>query len=83
VRGQNFFNLDIGLPMDQLRSAIRSCLAGEANRSAFVVTATNRRGKPIECRVSGSPLADSNREARGVILMIDEELAAPPPSSVH
>jgi two-component system, chemotaxis family, CheB/CheR fusion protein len=73
VRGQNFLNLDIGLPADPVRSAIRACLAGDADKAAFVVAATNRRGKPIACRVTGSPLAGANREPRGVILMIDEE----------
>jgi len=82
VRGQNFLNLDIGLPADPVRSAIRACLLGEADKTAFVVAATNRRGKRIACRVTGSPLVGTGGKPRGVILVIEEETqdpsAAPP-----
>lgn len=58
---------------DQLRAPIRACLAGENDHAAITVAATNRRGKTIACRITGSPLIGVNREARGVILVIDEE----------
>ncbi len=77
VRGQNFLNLDIGLPTDPLRSAIRACLAGESEQPSFTVAATNRRGKTIACRINGSTLLGAKRDPRGVILVIDEEPAAP------
>ncbi len=84
VRGQNFLNLDIGLPADQLRTSIRACLAGEHDGAAIRIAATNRRGKPIACRITGSPLIGANREPRGVILVIDEEAQELGPSpAVH
>ena len=46
VRGKNFLNLDIGLPIEQLRRPIRACLNGDAECSEATVEATNRRGKP-------------------------------------
>jgi two-component system CheB/CheR fusion protein len=73
ARGQNFLNLDIGLPAEQLRSDIRSCLAGEQAHSEILVKATNRRGRSITCKVTSTPLLGSSKEVRGAILMIDEQ----------
>jgi two-component system CheB/CheR fusion protein len=73
ARGQNFLNLDIGLPADQLRSGIRSCLAGEREHAEMLVKATNRRGRAITCKVTSTPLLGSSKEVRGAILMIDEQ----------
>ncbi len=47
-------NLDIGLPVDLLRSQLRSALAGET-AAPLVVEAINRRGRAIRCRVRVSP----------------------------
>jgi two-component system, chemotaxis family, CheB/CheR fusion protein len=73
VHNQNFLNLDIGLPTDQLRAPIRTCLNGDHQFSEIVVAATNRRGKLINCRVIGTPLQGSDHDVRGVILMMDEQ----------
>jgi two-component system CheB/CheR fusion protein len=73
VRGQNFLNLDIGLPTDQLRPAIRASLVGESDCAPVVVAATNRRGQSIFCKVTGTPLLGASREPRGVVLMVDEQ----------
>jgi two-component system CheB/CheR fusion protein len=73
VAGQNFLNLDIGLPTDQLRSAIRACLNGDGELSEVTISATNRRGKAIDCRVTSTPLIGPAKETRGVILMMDEQ----------
>ena len=73
VLQKNFLNLDIGLPVDRLRSPIRSCLAGEAEVLDLTLDATNRRGRPIQVRVTCTPLtAASAEESRGVILMMEE-----------
>ncbi len=71
VLTHSFFTLDIGLPVDQLRNGLRASLAGE-NPEPVILDATNRRGKPIRCRVTFSPLIGSHSERRGVILMIEE-----------
>jgi two-component system CheB/CheR fusion protein len=73
VRSQNFLNLDIGLPTEQLRAGIRACLNGDSDHLEQVVPATNRRGRSIICRVTATPLAGGNREVRGVILLMDEQ----------
>jgi two-component system CheB/CheR fusion protein len=55
--GQHFLGLDIGLPVDQLRTAIRDALRGVDGRGAITLQATNRRGRPIECAVRTLPMA--------------------------
>ncbi|MBW4620258.1 MAG: PAS domain-containing protein [Cyanosarcina radialis HA8281-LM2] len=73
VQGRSFFNLDIGLPVDQLRSPIRNCLAGESlTQTEILLDATNRRGRTIQCRVTYNLLVGSNQERRGVILLMEE-----------
>jgi two-component system, chemotaxis family, CheB/CheR fusion protein len=76
VKGQNFLNLDIGLPVEELRAPIRACFAGEADHMEQRLRATNRRGRTIECRVSMTPLVRDGHQPNGVILMIEEEGAA-------
>jgi two-component system CheB/CheR fusion protein len=73
VNGQNFLNLDIGLPTGDLRAGIRACLSGETEYTDIVVPATNRRGRSMFCRVTGSPLVGAEKEIRGVILLMDEQ----------
>jgi two-component system CheB/CheR fusion protein len=73
VRSQNFLNLDIGLPTDQLRAGIRACLNGDGDHLEQVVPATNRRGRAITCRVTATPLTGGDKEIRGVILLMDEQ----------
>lgn len=71
VVGQHFLNLDVGLPVDEILSAIRSALADEAVE--VTVAATNRRGREIACRVSCSPLREPAGAVRGAIVLMDEQ----------
>ena len=81
VTGQNLLNLDIGLPIERLRSGIRQVLSGESGVTEMTVGATNRRGKAITCRVTVTPLTAAEHEVSGVILMMDEQPA--PVAQVH
>ncbi|MBW4444445.1 MAG: PAS domain-containing protein [Plectolyngbya sp. WJT66-NPBG17] len=70
---QNFLNLDIGLPVEQLRQSIRSCLSGSLDSDTeIVLPAINRRGRSIQCRVTCTALIGTEREAEGVILLMEE-----------
>jgi two-component system CheB/CheR fusion protein len=70
---KNFLNLDIGLPVDRLRAPIRACLARESEFLDLTLDATNRRGRPVQVRVTCTPLATGSAdEARGVILLMEE-----------
>jgi two-component system CheB/CheR fusion protein len=71
VREKHFLNLDIGLPVDQLRPVIRAALNGDG-APPVTVDAVNRRGKPIRCQVTCTPLAGSDHDVRGAILLMEE-----------
>jgi len=70
VIGQHFLNLDIGFPVDKLRTAIRNCATGRSEREQVVQPAVNRRGRPVECTVTMSRLIGDGSN-RGVILIMD------------
>jgi two-component system, chemotaxis family, CheB/CheR fusion protein len=70
VYGKNFLDLDIGLPVAQLRSPIRKVFGGEQQQQV-TLPALNRRGRQIECRVSAAALGPGD-DVRGVILMMED-----------
>jgi two-component system CheB/CheR fusion protein len=72
VEGHAFLNLDIGLPVDRLRDAMRRALRGEREDEVIYVNAHNRRGKEIECRVTCGPLLGPNNAISGVILFTED-----------
>lgn len=75
VQGKNFLNLDIGLPVDQLKGPIRACLARNSDKQFMEVLldATNRRGKPTRVKVTCTQLTNpSGGDPRGVILLMEE-----------
>ncbi len=68
VVGKHFLSLDIGMPMDSLRSSIRGCVTSGAATNQEL-DCTNRRGKAIRCRVVINPLQGTTP---GVILLVEE-----------
>jgi two-component system, chemotaxis family, CheB/CheR fusion protein len=70
--GQHFLNLDIGLPVEGLRPAIKAVLAGESDHEQVELRATNRRGRDFLCRVSLAPLLSRDKLVRGVILLMED-----------
>ncbi|HEX2719159.1 MAG TPA: CheR family methyltransferase [Gemmatimonadaceae bacterium] len=73
VEGSHLLNLDIGLPVDQLRPAIRASLTDGASEHEVTLVARNRRGKTISCRVTATPLRSRyEKSVSGVILMMEE-----------
>jgi two-component system CheB/CheR fusion protein len=70
VEGRSLFGLDIGLPVEQLRPAIRACLRGESEVPELDLAATSRRGKAIRCTVGCTPLRRDGR-IEGVILLME------------
>jgi two-component system CheB/CheR fusion protein len=79
VRDRHFMSLDIGLPVDQLRQPLRACLAGESPQERVVLDARDRRGRPIRCEVTCTPLLNPEREIRGAIVLMEtgDERQAP------
>jgi two-component system, chemotaxis family, CheB/CheR fusion protein len=80
VQGQHFLNLDIGLPIDQVRPALRAAMSGDNGTRSTVIQATNRRGKTVTCRVTCTPLLDSDKTLRGVIVVMVDEPGQQPPT---
>jgi len=72
VTGQSFLNLDIGLPVEKLKTSIRSCLMEQDAFEEAILDAVNRRGKPFKCRVTCSPIVSADREHHGAILTMGE-----------
>jgi two-component system CheB/CheR fusion protein len=72
VVGVSLFSLDIGLPLEPVRAQVDQLLADDRRRvDAIEVDATNRRGRPVRCRISCSVLDDP--AIGGVVLMIEAE----------
>jgi two-component system CheB/CheR fusion protein len=69
--GQHLLNLDIGLPVDQLRPLIRRALSGDRDAEEVRLDAVNRRGKGISVRVACSPLQDNTAEPSGAIVVME------------
>jgi two-component system CheB/CheR fusion protein len=68
VLGKHLLNLDIGLPVDQLRGPIREVLTGDG-QPQVTLSAVNRRGRAVSLRVELAPL-DGNDGVRGAILLM-------------
>jgi two-component system CheB/CheR fusion protein len=79
VQGQHLLNLDIGLPVDELRKPVRSVLGGEDGLQELTLEAVNRRGRAVRCTLRFAPLASDGQEIRGVIVMMETS----DPSSDH
>jgi two-component system CheB/CheR fusion protein len=71
VVGFFFFDLDIGLSVEELRGAIRACQSGVSDYQEITLNAVNRRGKTISCRVVCTPLIIATQQ-HGVILLMEE-----------
>ena len=69
VRDRFFFDLDIGLPVEQLRGIIRTCQSGEKDYQELTLKAIDRRGKTIDCRVICTPLKTKEQQQGSILLM--------------
>jgi two-component system, chemotaxis family, CheB/CheR fusion protein len=78
--GQHFLSLDIGFPVERLRPVLKGCFNGDGDGRATVFDAINRRGKPIRCEVTCTPLRGGEEEIRGVILVMEEAQDGKAPS---
>jgi len=69
AQGKHLFGLDIGLPLDGVRTALRQVLAGDQERAAVEVEAHNRRGRTMRVRVTLLPMGVAPGDVTGVILL--------------
>ena len=71
VVGHSFFDLDIGLPAEQLRKLVQAGAGGAKRHDELVVVATTRKGREIRCRVIAHTLGDGEKPG-GVVLVMGE-----------
>ncbi len=81
VQGKSLLSLDIGLPVEQL--PIGAFLTGKTDSKELKIPATNRRGRPILCRVDMSAFISPEGECTGVVLTMEEESDATRPHAGH
>lgn len=61
------------MPVATLRQPIRACLWGESLNEEVIVSATNRRGRSIKCKVTCTALMEPEGNIiHGAILLMDE-----------
>ena len=74
VVGEHVLDLDIGLPFNEIRTPVRSVLAGE--ETAFLeLTGHDRRGRALAVSATFAPLRGSDRGLAGVIVVLSAEPA--------
>ncbi|WP_307831772.1 CheR family methyltransferase [Prauserella cavernicola] len=69
--GQRLFGLDIGLPLDEIRSVVGSTLADPSFSAELELTAVNRFGRQIELRLVCGALRSPSGAPQGVILLME------------
>lgn len=77
VKGKHLLNLDVGLPLEELKQALRVCM-GTEELAQIRVMAINRRGRQVEIRATTTPLSKVVGAEPGAIIMLEE---SPPPTS--
>ncbi|HEY0511040.1 MAG TPA: CheR family methyltransferase [Thermoanaerobaculia bacterium] len=71
VQGQPFLALDIGLPVESLRAPLRETLTNGPHGIRVTLDGVNRRGRPLICDITCTPLIIGPGPA-GVILLMEE-----------
>jgi two-component system, chemotaxis family, CheB/CheR fusion protein len=80
--GQHFYNLDIGLPTERLRPALRQALLDSTGPVEVPLTAVNRRGRSIDLRVICAPIESKNAMVpTGVVVVMEVVTAGVPAGS--
>ena len=69
AQGQHLFGLDIGLPLDGVRTSLRRVLAGTDDRADVQLDALNRRGRRVRVNVTLLGLGLDPGEVTGAILL--------------
>ncbi|HEY7010402.1 MAG TPA: CheR family methyltransferase [Jatrophihabitantaceae bacterium] len=70
--GEHFLNLDSGLPTEQLKSLVRAVMFDGRTNDEIALRAINRRGRPVELRVTATPLMSGNDPPSGALLLLEQ-----------
>ena len=77
--GQHLLNLDSGLPTEQLRPLVRDVIANATPNAELRLGAINRRGRPVDLRVTVTPLNSGGQEPSGALLLMEQLEGDQPP----
>ena len=69
VQAESFFALDFGLPTADLRDPVQTCLSERRSTGPVDLPAVNRRGRPIVCSVTCTPLEGATEG--GVVVFME------------
>lgn len=71
AEGEHLLNLDIGLPVAELRPVVRPALSDPAYEREVRLDSVNRRGRAVVIRVVCTSLSDRNGKPSGAILLME------------
>jgi two-component system CheB/CheR fusion protein len=74
VVGQHFLSLDIGLPVEKLKEAIREALSDDPREGTVTLQAVNRRGRKFDAHIRALPLKDDGGAPYGALLLMSEQM---------
>ncbi len=74
VVGRSLFDLDIGLPVEQLRQSIDAGLQQPEPVDSVVLDAINRRGRPVRCTIRFTRLHSAAQP--GIVMLIEDRSTA-------
>ncbi len=72
AEGTHLLNLDIGLPLAELRPVVRDALADAESQAELTLDAINRRGRAVVVRLMCSALRGADGRSHGALLMMEE-----------
>jgi two-component system CheB/CheR fusion protein len=72
VSQQSFLELNIGLPVEQLREPLEACLSDGSKAQERTLPALNRRGQTIQCHVVCAPLVVIDQSPEGVLVLMEQ-----------
>jgi two-component system CheB/CheR fusion protein len=73
VEGRSLLELDIGLPVQELKKPLQQFLAGDADDEQIIMEAINRRGQPIRCVITRTVRRGQDGKPEGVVLLMEEK----------
>jgi two-component system CheB/CheR fusion protein len=71
--GEHLLNLDIGLPLSELRTSVRSAMTDPAFEKVMMLKAVNRKGRHTTIRVVIGALRNPKGTTEGAILVMDAQ----------
>ncbi|NBH11336.1 CheR family methyltransferase [Amycolatopsis sp. SID8362] len=77
AEGTHLLNLDIGLPVEEVRPVVREALTDPAYHGELTLHAINRRGRAAVVRLLCGALRGSNGDSQGALLMMEETKVGP------